>query len=115
MVTEQAAEDLVPMNPYSPDILNDLKKFVNEQHQDQRGAANGLSMTAQLFFKALMTMLAPDFPDFSLCLFLIPEHGIRSLLANASGVLHGNIYSSMHVVPDASTVLQKCLHSGVRT
>jgi translation initiation factor 3 subunit K len=36
MATEQAAEnytveDLVALNPYNPDILNDLEKFVNEQ------------------------------------------------------------------------------------
>jgi hypothetical protein len=24
-------EDLVALNPYNPDILNDLEKFVNEQ------------------------------------------------------------------------------------
>jgi hypothetical protein len=36
MATEQEAEnytveDLVALNPYNPDILNDLEKFVNEQ------------------------------------------------------------------------------------
>ncbi|CAN6305818.1 unnamed protein product [Urochloa humidicola] len=31
MATEQAVEDLVALNPYNPDILNDLEKFVNDQ------------------------------------------------------------------------------------
>jgi translation initiation factor 3 subunit K len=40
MATEQAAEnytveDLVALNPYNPDILNDLEKFVNEQVSSQ--------------------------------------------------------------------------------
>nr|GFC00578.1 eukaryotic translation initiation factor 3 subunit K [Tanacetum cinerariifolium] len=43
-------EHLVSVNPYNPDILPDLQNYVNEQ--------------------ALMAMPAPDF---SLCLFLIPE------------------------------------------
>ncbi|RWV98722.1 hypothetical protein BHE74_00047278 [Ensete ventricosum] len=50
---QQAAytvEQLVAVNPYNPDILTDLENYVNEQ--------------------ALMAMPAPDF---SLCLFLIPE------------------------------------------
>jgi hypothetical protein len=44
MATEQAAEnytveDLVALNPYNPDILNDLEKFVNEQvNPDHRDA-----------------------------------------------------------------------------
>ncbi|KAK4478999.1 hypothetical protein RD792_014508 [Penstemon davidsonii] len=43
-------EQLISVNPYNPDILPDLENYVNEQ--------------------ALMAMPAPDF---SLCLYLIPE------------------------------------------
>ncbi|XP_019198225.1 PREDICTED: eukaryotic translation initiation factor 3 subunit K-like [Ipomoea nil] len=43
-------EQLIVVNPYNSDILPDLENYVNEQ--------------------AMMAMPAPDF---SLCLFLIPE------------------------------------------
>lgn len=54
MATEQATEnytveDLVALNPYNPDILNDLEKFVNEQvnpsHRDAFSSACFLSAT----------------------------------------------------------------------
>ncbi|TVU48177.1 hypothetical protein EJB05_07804 [Eragrostis curvula] len=94
MATEQAAEnytveDLVALNPYNPDILNDLEKFVNEQVSSQTYNLDAnLSLlrlyqfeperlseqiVARILIKALMAMPGPDF---SLCLFLIPEHVI---------------------------------------
>ncbi|CAL4912926.1 unnamed protein product [Urochloa decumbens] len=92
MATEQAAEnytveDLVALNPYNPDILNDLEKFVNEQVSSQTYNLDAnlsllrlyqfepermsIQIVARILIKALMAMPAPDF---SLCLFLIPEH-----------------------------------------
>ncbi|CAD6202366.1 unnamed protein product [Miscanthus lutarioriparius] len=92
MATEQAAEnytveDLVALNPYNPDILNDLEKFVNEQVSSQTYNLDAnlsllrlyqfepermsIQIVAHILIKALMAMPAPDF---SLCLFLIPEH-----------------------------------------
>ncbi|KAK3150671.1 hypothetical protein QOZ80_3AG0236170 [Eleusine coracana subsp. coracana] len=92
MATEQATEnytveDLVALNPYNPDILNDLEKFVNEQVSSQTYNLDAnLSLlrlyqfepermseqiVARILIKALMAMPGPDF---SLCLFLIPEH-----------------------------------------
>ncbi|GJN30480.1 hypothetical protein PR202_gb18789 [Eleusine coracana subsp. coracana] len=92
MATEQATEnytveDLVALNPYNPDILNDLEKFVNEQVSSQTYNLDvNLSLlrlyqfepermseqiVARILIKALMAMPGPDF---SLCLFLIPEH-----------------------------------------
>jgi translation initiation factor 3 subunit K len=48
MATEQAAEnytveDLVALNPYNPDILNDLEKFVNEQVNPSHRPADALA------------------------------------------------------------------------
>ncbi|RLN16993.1 eukaryotic translation initiation factor 3 subunit K [Panicum miliaceum] len=92
MATEQAAEnytveDLVALNPYNPDILNDLEKFVNEQVSSQTYNLDAnlsllrlyqfepermsIQIVARILIKALMAMPSPDF---SLCLFLIPEH-----------------------------------------
>ncbi|KAL6660015.1 hypothetical protein ACP70R_002137 [Stipagrostis hirtigluma subsp. patula] len=92
MANDQAAEnytveDLVALNPYNPDILNDLEKFVNEQVSNQTYNLDAnlsllrlyqfepermnIQIVARILIKALMAMPAPDF---SLCLFLIPEH-----------------------------------------
>ncbi|XP_062216608.1 eukaryotic translation initiation factor 3 subunit K-like [Phragmites australis] len=92
MATEQAVEnytveDLVALNPYNPDILNDLEKFVNEQVSSQTYNLDAnlsllrlyqfepermsVQIVTCILIKALMAMPAPDF---SLCLFLIPEH-----------------------------------------
>ncbi|KAL6867726.1 hypothetical protein ACP4OV_015750 [Aristida adscensionis] len=91
MANEQVAEnytveDLVALNPYNPDILNDLEKFVNEQVSNQTYNLDAnlsllrlyqfepermsIQIVARILIKALMAMPAPDF---SLCLFLIPE------------------------------------------
>ncbi|KQK23287.1 eukaryotic translation initiation factor 3 subunit K [Brachypodium distachyon] len=92
MANEQAAEtytveELVSVNPYNPDILNDLEIFVNEQVSSQTYNLDAnlsllrlyqfepdrlsVQIVARILIKALMAMPAPDF---SLCLFLIPEH-----------------------------------------
>ncbi|WVZ55711.1 hypothetical protein U9M48_006336 [Paspalum notatum var. saurae] len=92
MATDQTAEtytveDLVALNPYNPDILNDLEKFVNEQVASQTYNLDAnlsllrlyqfepermsVQIVASILIKALMAMPGPDF---SLCLFLIPEH-----------------------------------------
>ncbi|KAL9224176.1 hypothetical protein vseg_000238 [Gypsophila vaccaria] len=84
--TSYTVEQLVDLNPYNPDILPDLENYVNDQ------VANGsysldanlcllriyqfephrmsTQIIAHILIKALMAMPAPDF---SLCLFLIPE------------------------------------------
>ncbi|KAK9697396.1 hypothetical protein RND81_08G035700 [Saponaria officinalis] len=84
--TSYTVEQLVDLNPYNPDMLPDLENYVNEQ------VANGTysldanlcllriyqfepqktstQIIARILIKALMAMPAPDF---SLCLFLIPE------------------------------------------
>ncbi|KAL6519235.1 Eukaryotic translation initiation factor 3 subunit K [Orobanche gracilis] len=60
-------EQLVSVNPYNPDILPDLENYVNEQFETARMSTQ---IVALILIKALMALPAPDF---SLCLFLIPE------------------------------------------
>ncbi|GMH18113.1 hypothetical protein Nepgr_019954 [Nepenthes gracilis] len=80
------AEQLVALNPYNPDILPDLENYVNEQVMLQTYSLDAnlcvlrlyqfepermsTQIVARILIKALMAMPAPDF---SLCLFLIPE------------------------------------------
>ncbi|CAA3009436.1 eukaryotic translation initiation factor 3 subunit K [Olea europaea subsp. europaea] len=79
-------EQLVAVNPYNPDILPDLENYVNEQVSSQTYSLSAnlcllrlyqfepermsTQIVARILIKALMAMPAPDF---SLCLFLIPE------------------------------------------
>ncbi|XP_042478327.1 eukaryotic translation initiation factor 3 subunit K-like isoform X1 [Macadamia integrifolia] len=79
-------EQLVAVNPYNPDILPDLENYVNEQVSSQTYSLDAnlcllrlyqfepermsIQIIARILVKALMAMPAPDF---SLCLFLIPE------------------------------------------
>jgi translation initiation factor 3 subunit K len=79
-------EQLVAVNPYNPDILPDLENYVNEQVASQKYSIDAnlcllrlyqfepermsSQIVAHILVKALMAMPAPDF---SLCLFLIPE------------------------------------------
>uniref|UniRef100_A0A7N0TFH1 Eukaryotic translation initiation factor 3 subunit K n=1 Tax=Kalanchoe fedtschenkoi TaxID=63787 RepID=A0A7N0TFH1_KALFE len=79
-------EQLVAVNPYNPDILNDLEDFVKEQVSSVTYNLEAnlcllrlyqfepekmkTEFVAYILLKALMAMPAPDF---SLCLFLIPE------------------------------------------
>ncbi|KAK9071182.1 hypothetical protein SSX86_009751 [Deinandra increscens subsp. villosa] len=79
-------EQLVAVNPYNPDILPDLENYVNEQVASQTYSLDAnlcllrlyqfepermsTQIVARILIKALMAMPAPDF---SLCLFLIPE------------------------------------------
>ncbi|KAJ4951324.1 hypothetical protein NE237_028156 [Protea cynaroides] len=79
-------EQLVAVNPYNPDILPDLENHVNEQVSLQTYSLDtnlcllrlyqfepermSTQIVARILVKALMAMPAPDF---SLCLFLIPE------------------------------------------
>ncbi|KAK6941237.1 CSN8/PSMD8/EIF3K [Dillenia turbinata] len=79
-------EQLVALNPYNPDILPDLENYVNEQVSSQTYSLDAnlcllrlyqfepermsTQIVARILVKALMAMPAPDF---SLCLFLIPE------------------------------------------
>ncbi|KAL0739363.1 hypothetical protein Bca4012_015573 [Brassica carinata] len=79
-------EQLVAVNPFNPEILPDLENYVNEQVTSQTyslGAnlcllrlyqfepeRRNTHVVARILIKALMAMPAPDF---SLCLFLIPE------------------------------------------
>ncbi|CAI9286183.1 unnamed protein product [Lactuca saligna] len=79
-------EQLVAVNPYNPDILPDLENYVNEQVSSQTYSLEAnlcllrlyqfepermsTQIVARILIKALMAMPAPDF---SLCLFLIPE------------------------------------------
>ncbi|KAJ0987470.1 hypothetical protein J5N97_005826 [Dioscorea zingiberensis] len=85
---QYTVEQLVAVNPYNPDILSDLENYVNEQvsvtNQTYSLDANlcllrlyqfepehmNIQIVAWILIKALMAMPAPDF---SLCLFLIPE------------------------------------------
>ncbi|KAJ9538474.1 hypothetical protein OSB04_031207 [Centaurea solstitialis] len=62
-------EQLVAVNPYNPDILPDLETYVNEQVSLQTYSLDANLCLLRLY-QALMAMPAPDF---SLCLFLIPE------------------------------------------
>ncbi|XP_076913412.1 eukaryotic translation initiation factor 3 subunit K-like isoform X1 [Bidens hawaiensis] len=82
----QMVEQLVAVNPYNPDILPDLQNYVNEQVSSQTYSLDAnlcllrlyqfepermsTQIVARILIKALMAMPAPDF---SLCLFLIPE------------------------------------------
>ena len=79
-------EQLVAVNRYNPDILADLENYVNEQVSSQTYSLDAnlcllrlyqfepdkmsSQIVARILVKALMAMPAPDF---SLCLFLIPE------------------------------------------
>ncbi|KAJ7957242.1 Eukaryotic translation initiation factor 3 subunit K [Quillaja saponaria] len=79
-------EQLIAVNPYNPDILPDLENYVNEQVSSQTYSLDAnlcllrlyqfepermsSQIVAHILVKALMAMPAPDF---SLCLFLIPE------------------------------------------
>ncbi|GAB4838074.1 Eukaryotic translation initiation factor 3 subunit K [Ancistrocladus abbreviatus] len=79
-------EQLLALNPYNPDILPDLENYVNEQVMSQTYNLDAnlcllrlyqfepermsTQIVARILVKALMAMPAPDF---SLCLFLIPE------------------------------------------
>ncbi|KAL5219059.1 hypothetical protein ABZP36_019743 [Zizania latifolia] len=91
MESEQPAEsytveELVAVNPYNPDILSDLEGFVNDQVSNQTYNLDAnlsllrlyqfeperlsVQIVSRILIKALMAMPGPDF---SLCLFLIPE------------------------------------------
>ncbi|KAK7347919.1 hypothetical protein VNO80_22462 [Phaseolus coccineus] len=79
-------EQLVAFNRYNPDILPDLENYVNDQVSSQTYSLDAnlcllrlyqfepekmsSQIVARILVKALMAMPAPDF---SLCLFLIPE------------------------------------------
>ncbi|GAB2291584.1 Eukaryotic translation initiation factor 3 subunit K [Dionaea muscipula] len=79
-------EQLVAFNPYNPDILHELENHVNEQVSAETYNLDAnlcllrlyqfepermsTQIVARILIKALMAMPAPDF---SLCLFLIPE------------------------------------------
>ncbi|KAG4959258.1 eukaryotic translation initiation factor 3 subunit K-like isoform X2 [Glycine soja] len=81
-----AVEQLVAFNRYNPDILPDLENYVNDQVSSQTYSLDAnlcllrlyqfepekmsSQIVARILVKALMAMPAPDF---SLCLFLIPE------------------------------------------
>ncbi|KAH9615439.1 hypothetical protein KSS87_005848 [Heliosperma pusillum] len=76
--TQYTVEQLVALNPYNPDILADLENYVNDQ------VVNGsYSLEANLCLLRLyqfepermstQALMAMPAPDFSLCLFLIPE------------------------------------------
>ncbi|KAL9259009.1 Eukaryotic translation initiation factor 3 subunit K-like protein [Drosera capensis] len=79
-------EQLVAINPYNPELLPELEKLVNEQVNSKTYNLDAnlcllrlyqfepermsTVIIARILVKALMAMPAPDF---SLCLFLIPE------------------------------------------
>ncbi|GAA0166641.1 translation initiation factor [Lithospermum erythrorhizon] len=83
---QYTVEELVAVNPYNPDILADLENYVNQQVASQTynldanlcllrlyqflPEKTSTQIVARILIKALMAMPAPDF---SLCLFLIPE------------------------------------------
>ncbi|KAJ6699065.1 EUKARYOTIC TRANSLATION INITIATION FACTOR 3 SUBUNIT K [Salix purpurea] len=85
-VLSYTVEQLVAVNPYNPDILPDLENYVNEQVSSQVYSLDAnlcllrlyqfepermsTQIVARILVKALMAIPAPDF---SLCLFLIPE------------------------------------------
>lgn len=85
-VISYTVEQLVAVNPYNPDILPELENYVNEQVSSQTYSLDAnlcllrlyqfepermsTQIVARILVKALMAMPAPDF---SLCLFLIPE------------------------------------------
>lgn len=82
----QMVEQLLAVNPYNPEILSELENYVNEQVSSQTYSLDAnlcllrfyqfepermsIQIVARILVKALMAMPAPDF---SLCLFLIPE------------------------------------------
>ncbi|EXC13597.1 Eukaryotic translation initiation factor 3 subunit K [Morus notabilis] len=82
----QMVEQLLAVNPYNPEILSELENYVNEQVSSQTYSLDAnlcllrlyqfepermsTQIVARILVKALMAMPAPDF---SLCLFLIPE------------------------------------------
>lgn len=84
--TVHTVEQLVAVNPYNYEILNELENFVKEQVASQTYNLDAnlcllrsyqfeperlsTQIVALILIKALMAMPAPDF---SLCLFLIPE------------------------------------------
>ncbi|WJX90887.1 Eukaryotic translation initiation factor 3 subunit K [Trifolium repens] len=84
--TAYTVEQLVALNPYNPDILPDLENSVNDQVSSETYSLESnlcllrlyqfepekmsSQIVARILVKALMAMPAPDF---SLCLFLIPE------------------------------------------
>jgi translation initiation factor 3 subunit K len=84
--TAYTVEQLVALNPYNPDILPDLENYVNDQVSSETYSLESnlcllrlyqfepekmsSQIVARILVKALMAMPAPDF---SLCLFLIPE------------------------------------------
>ncbi|XP_020592915.1 eukaryotic translation initiation factor 3 subunit K [Phalaenopsis equestris] len=84
-------EQLVAVNPYNPDILADLENHVNEQVLSQTYSLDAnlcllrlyqfepqrmsIQIVERVLIKALMAMPAPDF---SLCLFLIPEQVVSN-------------------------------------
>ncbi|PSS02061.1 Eukaryotic translation initiation factor 3 subunit K like [Actinidia chinensis var. chinensis] len=91
-------EQLVAVNPYNPDILPDLENYVNDQVSSQTYSLDAnlcllrlyqfeperlsTQIVARILVKALMAMPAPDF---SLCLFLIPERvGSSHVLINSA-------------------------------
>lgn len=83
---QYTVEELVALNPYNPDILPDLENYVNEQVMTGSYSLDAnlcllrlyqfepermsTQIVARILIKALMAMPGPDF---SLCLFLIPE------------------------------------------
>lgn len=86
LTNSYTVEQLVALNPYNPDILPDLENYVNEQVMTGSYSLDtnlcllrlyqfepermSTQIIARILIKALMAMPAPDF---SLCLFLIPE------------------------------------------
>lgn len=82
----QMVEQLLAVNPYNPEILSELENYVNEEVSSQTYSLDAnlcllrfyqfepermsIQIVARILVKALMAMPAPDF---SLCLFLIPE------------------------------------------
>ncbi|CAN1773822.1 Eukaryotic translation initiation factor 3 subunit K [Linum perenne] len=101
-------EQLVAVNPYNPDILPDLENYVNEQVASQTYSLDAnlcllrlyqfepvrlsTQIVARILVKALMAMPAPDF---SLCLFLIPE---RVVLKSSVSISHLSFFdiTSLH-------------------
>ncbi|KAL9224633.1 hypothetical protein vseg_000651 [Gypsophila vaccaria] len=83
---QYTVDELVALNPYNPDMLPDLENYVNEQVTSGTYSLDAnlcllrlyqfepermsTQIIARILIKALMAMPAPDF---SLCLFLIPE------------------------------------------
>ncbi|KAJ4717428.1 Eukaryotic translation initiation factor 3 subunit K [Melia azedarach] len=72
-------EQLVAVNPYNPDILPDLENYINEQVSSQTYSLDAnlcllrLYQVSWTFLSTQIALTAMPAPDFSLCLFLIPE------------------------------------------